>query len=399
MNQQLVVPLAEVTAANGGGKAAPLGSLLRSGFPVPPGVVVTVAAFHATRADQTGEVAEAVRRWLTAALTELGHPPVAVRSSATDEDGELASAAGQYDSVLGVSGPEAVWAAVHACWASAQSDRARSYRQRATPRADPSDPPVAVLVQRLVDAEVSGVLFTPSDPDQPTRIEANWGLGLSTVGGTVLPDTTLVSADRRVHTHLGSKHVRVDRNPQEGLITREVPPELRDRSALSAGQALRLARMGSRVAEHFRSPQDIEWALVGKTLWVLQARAITAPLPAPLAAPLDSGAERTGFTLRGSPASGITATGGARVLASPDEAPRVLPGDIVVCASTDPAWTPLFRIAGGIITEFGGLLSHAAIVAREHRIAATVGVTHATRFIPDGARVSISGSTGIITVQ
>src|SRR5690606_25407075 len=167
----VIVPLAAAEPATCGGKAGTLGALLRAGFPVPDGFVVP----H-TAQDGPG-LTEALAR----ALDRLGDPPVAVRSSAAHEGGHERSAAGAHDSFLAVRGAQAVAAAVRACRASLRSPRLLVRASGA----------MAVLVQRHVDAEVSGVMFTTD----PVRIEASWGLGPSVVGGTVTPDSYLVGGD------------------------------------------------------------------------------------------------------------------------------------------------------------------------------------------------------------
>src|SRR4051794_30903186 len=149
----MLVPLADATTDRCGAKAATLATLLRNGLPVPEGIVIPFGA--------AGEVVDGLSRW----LASVGDPPVAVRSSAANEDTALASAAGQYDSFLGVQGVAAVVDAVHDCWASVWSPRATAYR-------DGSEAPaMAVIIQRHLDADVSGVMFT--DTTGATLIEAS----------------------------------------------------------------------------------------------------------------------------------------------------------------------------------------------------------------------------------
>src|SRR5918997_997763 len=272
-----------------GGKAGPLGRLLDAGFPVPGGFVISAEVYDAAvagldLAGGLGATRESVERAVPpaglaeaveAALAELGDVPVAVRSSATTEDSAVASAAGQHDTYLGVRGVRQVMEAVRRCWASAWSARAVAYRARggdggATPR-------VAVIVQRLVDADAAGVLV--AGVDGPVVVEGSWGLGESVVGGVVTPDSWQGSGDVVVHRTLGGKETRVDR-VGERTVVREVPPAEPDAFCLDDDVVTRLAAVGRDLAARFGAPQDVEWAVVGDRIWLLQSRPVTAALPA-----------------------------------------------------------------------------------------------------------------------
>lgn len=399
----MLVPLEEAARETCGGKAAALGALRRAGLPVPDGVVVP---FDTHRAAVPHDV---LRDALAPALRAAGSPPVAVRSSAAGEDTARASAAGQHESVLAVQGPDDVAHAVRACWASLHSPRAVDYRAGLAADdeegATPGEPAMAVLVQRLVDAEVSGVMFAPDDPRGTTVIEASWGLGPSVVGGTVTPDTYRVvthgilgrRAVRVASRVVADKRTRLDRDGTH-LVTRDVPPGDRRRPTLDDATVLRLARLGWRAADLLGGPQDVEWALADGALWIVQARPITAPLPAPTLVTGDAPRLGTGRLLRGTAGSSGIATGPARIVRGPADFSRVRPGDVLVCPFTDPAWTPLLRIAAGVVTETGGVLSHAAIVARERRIPAVLGVAGATGLVADGSLVTVDGEAGTVTL-
>lgn len=409
----MLVPLAEATAAACGGKAAALGAMLRAGLPVPDGFVVPFAVHRAAtdggatptarhacpeaaRAvlDRRSDLPDPVLQALARALDRLGDPPVAVRSSAAGEDADDASAAGQYETVLGVRGLPAVAAAVGACWASLRSARAVDYRSR-TPGGTGAGPAaMAVIVQRHLDAEVSGVMFTPAGPGEATVIEAAWGLGPSVVGGRVTPDTFRVGADGSVAGTVADKRTRLDRVGIQ-LVAREVPVGHRRRTTLDEATARELATLGERAAALLGGPQDLEWAITEDGgLWLLQSRPITVTLPAPPPAPdTDVGP----VTLTGVPGSHGTVTGPARAVRGPRDFARVRPGDILVCPFTDPAWTPLLAMAAGVVTETGGVLSHAAIVARERGIPAVLGVADAVDAIPDGTTITIDGTAGTVT--
>ncbi|HEY5785466.1 MAG TPA: PEP/pyruvate-binding domain-containing protein [Microlunatus sp.] len=300
-----------------GGKAANLGELVRSGLPVPPGFVVTTAAYrefvdtHHLRdrivalvpasadADPSayelaahaigdlfsaGRVPDDLAAAIVGAYRELGGNAVAVRSSATAEDLEGASFAGQQDTFLNITGPEAVLDAVRRCWASLWTARAMAYRARQD--IDPAEVSLAVVVQELVDAESAGVMFT-ADPSTGRRdavlISAAWGLGEAVVGGLVNTDQlTLVGSELIVtDRQTADKAVQTVRTP-DGTGETAVPADRRRVSVLDDEAARELAGLGRRIADHFGSPQDIEWVRTDDGgLRIVQSRPITA-LPDPI---------------------------------------------------------------------------------------------------------------------
>lgn len=381
-----------------GGKAGMLGALVRAGLPVPDGFVIPSDVYRAAFGNPTTLVADALRDAVAEGLARLGDPPVAVRSSADGEDTPAASAAGQHESVLAVQGADSVVNAVETCWASLRSPRAIAYHAAlGTQERGLAHPAMAVLVQRLVDAEVSGVMFTPADRHGSTAIEASWGLGPTVVGGAVTPDAYRVDGSGVVTESISDKQIRMDREGA-ALITRHVSRVDRGAATLDDETAVRLSRLGRRIASVLGGPQDVEWAIEGGRIWILQARPVTAALPSP---PPEATAVDAGIgspaTLTGTPGSHGTVTGTARIVRGPDDFARVRPGDILVCPYTDPAWTPLLRMAKAVVTETGGVLSHAAIVAREMRIPAVLAVTGVTDLIRDNTAVTIDGSAGTVT--
>lgn len=300
----LVVPLAQCSAAglvDYGGKGANLGELVHAGFPVPDGYVVTTAAYDAVIEGRDlpallgaggsagvraffdsvplpAEVSVAILDCYAA----LGEPAVAVRSSATAEDLPEASFAGQQDTYLNVTGPDALLAAVRRCWASLWGERAVAYRARH----DGGAPKIAVVVQRLVPAEVAGVMFTANPANgrrEQTVITAAWGLGEAVVGGLVEPDEYLVTEGDPTHavtSRIAAKKVRTVPT-DAGTAEEQVPAELTSEATLSDAQALELAGLGARVQQHFGVPQDIEWVLADGSFHLVQSRPITA-LPDPI---------------------------------------------------------------------------------------------------------------------
>ncbi|GAA3619705.1 PEP/pyruvate-binding domain-containing protein [Microlunatus ginsengisoli] len=296
-----------------GGKAANLGELARAGQPVPPGFVVTTESYQAfvdanglaaviaatqptepsdeayRRASETiraqfvaGTVDPKLRRAVLAAYARIDRGPVAVRSSATAEDLADASFAGQQDTYLNVEGDDAVLDAVRRCWASLWTARAMAYRdQRGIEAASVR---LAVVVQRLVDADAAGVMFTANPANgrrNQTLISAAWGLGEAVVSGLVNTDQITVdtAGGRVLASEVADKTVQTVRTPT-GTQERPVPAERRRARVLDDAAALELARVGGTIAAHFGVPQDIEWARSGDEFFVLQSRPITAlPLP------------------------------------------------------------------------------------------------------------------------
>jgi pyruvate,water dikinase len=389
-----VVPLLDADRACGG-KAAALGALLRASLPVPPGWVMTGLRPGA-------EHDPALLAVVTVALERLGGGAVAVRSSAPDEDGPATSWAGVLETVLGVCGPEAVTDAVLACVASTTAPPAQAYRRRL---GRPTTAVAPVLVQSLVAADCSGVLFTrhPVTGADEVLIEAAFGLGPSVVTGAVVPDRVTVRS-RTVEVEVGEKATRLD--AVDGRLVRtDVPPRDRGRPCLTDDQVRRLAGLGAAAVDLLGGPQDLEWALAGDDLWLLQSRPVTGaagtggPRADPLGGAVPAGdapaAAGPGPLARGVPASPGVATGTVRVLDDPGG--RLEPGDVLVCTATSPAWTRLLSVAGAVVTETGTLLSHAAIVAREFGIPAVVSVRSATTLLVDGSTVTVDGWQGTVT--
>jgi pyruvate,water dikinase len=475
-----------------GGKAASLGELTAAGFPVPPGFVVTADSYRSALAaagvesrletlldvdpDDPEAVASAagrareivrevplpveLREELLATyegLADERDPPVAVRSSATAEDLPDASFAGQQETYLNVTG-EALLDRVRDCWASAFTDRAVEYRNRKG--FDHAAVDVAVVVQRMVDADRSGVMFTanPATGDPQVTIEATWGLGEAVVSGIVSPDNYVLDADGTVESvSIATKNVMCVRDPDTGeTVEREVPADKRTARVLSDERLRELTRLGERIESHYGTPQDVEWAIADGALYVLQSRPITTIPQADSSAPTDADATSESVTATtdgsgsaadlqgtGTDADGPTdgreteaegdgdgggedghgrgrtdadartdkpgevlasghaaspgvGAGAVRLVTDLDDLSRVKAGDVVVAESTTPDMVSAMSRASGIVTDEGGITSHAAIVARELGVPAVVGTSNATRALPDGEVVTVDGDRGTV---
>jgi pyruvate, water dikinase len=250
-----------------GGKSASLGELIAAGLPVPDGFAISSAATE----DHLDEV--------VAAYEALGAPAVAVRSSAIGEDSAEATFAGLQDTYLWVRGAEQLRAAVRDCWASLENPEAVSYRERL----GGPPPAMGVTVQVMVDAAISGVLFTcnPVSRDPSTvAINASWGLGLAVVGGEVTPDEYRLSkvTGELLQRTIGPKDVQY----VAGAKRVEVPPERREVACLADEQLAALLELARRVERHFGTHQDVEWAIDGAgELYLLQSRPVTTAAPKP----------------------------------------------------------------------------------------------------------------------
>ncbi len=272
---RLLAELRREDAAEFGGKSASLGELLAAGIPVPRGFAISASAYRELRSVVSGEL----REELASRYGELGEPPVAVRSSALGEDSQEASYAGQAESYLWVRGVDELSEAVIKCWASLETERAIAYRARL----GAGEAAMGVTVQEMVDAEVSGVMFTcnpvTGDPSV-VAIDASWGLGLAVVGGETNPDECLVSkvTGEVVRRTINTKSLEYVVAPDgRGTARVEVPDERRDVPCLDDERLAELVALAKRVERHFGSHQDVEWAIERGTgkLHALQARPVT----------------------------------------------------------------------------------------------------------------------------
>ena len=319
-DDRYVLPFEEVDrtqVAVVGGKGAHLAELARiDGVRVPPGFCVTTHAFRRILTDApsiddplarlarlrpddadtiralSGEVRRSIEAVavpgdvaaaITGALARLGEQtPCAVRSSATAEDSPTASFAGQQDTFLNVVGADEILRHVRRCWASLFTERSVAYRLRNG--IDPRGALMAVIVQRMVAADASGVLFT-ADPVTSNRkvvaVEAVLGLGEALVSGLADADSYTVRNGEIVTRTVATKEVAIGASPAGGTREQAVEPSRRKEPALTDEQVVRLARLGRRIEAHFGRPQDVEWCLVGDVVHIVQSRPITTLFPIP----------------------------------------------------------------------------------------------------------------------
>ncbi|XVH30605.1 phosphoenolpyruvate synthase [Haloferacaceae archaeon DSL9] len=439
-----------------GGKAASLGELIGAGLPVPPGFVVTAKTYRTfieeagidaelfeavdVDSEDSGALAEAeqtahdlimgadlpdeVRTEILETYRSLGSDDeqafVAVRSSATAEDLPDASFAGQQETFLNVTEADLL-RLVKECWASLFSQRAIYYRNQQGFPHDEVD--IAVVVQRMVDADKSGVMFTshPSTGEPRIIIEAAWGLGEAVVSGEVSPDNYVVdrTSGEVAETTIAEKKRLMRKDPETGkTVTEDVPADRRNAQVLDGDEIATLVGLGERVEAHYETPQDVEWAIVGDEVFMLQSRPITTisgsgtiddasvddrdESDATVMAanggstPAQATATSDEVILRGLGASPGIVSGAVRIVTKLDHLDQVSDGDILVTEMTMPDMVPAMKRAVGIITDEGGMTSHAAIVSRELGVPAVVGTGSGTRELQDGQIVTLDGDKGTV---
>lgn len=255
--------------AHFGGKASKLAQSLKAGLPVPPGIALGTAHVEAV-ANAHQEAMHHLREDFKA----LGGP-CAVRSSAIGEDSEGASFAGQHLTLLNVRDADEVARAVLKVRASAHTESAKAYRRR---QGLDETPRVAVVVQRMIEPQCAGVMFTrhPISGENQRVIEAAWGLGEAVVAGLVVPDNYTLSADgRMLKRQIGTKDLALRSNPAGGTIEEPVADDLIEAPCLHDNHLAQLHELASRCEQHFGRGLDIEWAIAHDKLYLLQCRAMT----------------------------------------------------------------------------------------------------------------------------
>jgi pyruvate,water dikinase len=431
--QKAVVWFNEVTKQDiplVGGKGANLGEMTNAGIPVPQGFIVTAAAYfdfieksgieskikslldpvdvHNSRQLQEAaikvqkviedaEMPPDTAREIEQAYIKMGKGLVAVRSSATAEDLPEASFAGQQATFLNIQSEKDVVKAVQECWASLFGARAIFYRQEQG--FEHFKVGIAVPVQRMVQSESSGVMFTveptTSNKDLIT-IEAVLGLGEMIVSGDVTPDHYTVSKD-------GMKILEKEIKKQEWKLVKkagahgkadnikiDLTPDEQAKQKITDDVIIQLARIGKTLEEHYDFPQDVEWATEKGELFIVQTRPITTLTTGPRAThDIDAP-----VLVSGAPASPGVASGPVKIVPDPSQIDKVLEGDVLVAEMTTPDFVPAMKRAAAIVTDRGGRTAHAAIVSRELGIPCVVGCENATTTLKDGQVITVDGGNG-----
>ncbi len=419
-----------------GGKGANLGEMTKAHIPVPPGFIVTAHSYFyfleksglapkiremlsdldPNDSGKLQKVASEIKQMVSGAAMppeiaqeiakaygRLGSGPVAVRSSATAEDLPEASFAGQQSTFLNVMGEKDVIEAVQDCWASLYESRAIFYRVHQG--FDHFSVGIAVPVQRMVQSESSGVMFTldPITSDQSKLVvESVYGLGETIVSGEITPDLYIVDKERMeiIDKKIARQEWQLVRNtqgehdPAKPNMKMPVADALQAKQKVSDKDIIALAKIGKRIEEHYSFPQDIEWAKEGEDIFIVQTRPVTT---------MKAGAEQNGALtteaepiLTGSPSSPGMAAGPVKIIRSASEIDKVKEGDVLVAEMTTPDFVPAMKRAAAIVTERGGRTCHAAIVSRELGIPCVVGAEKATTTLKQEQVVTVDGSGGKI---
>jgi len=419
-----------------GGKGANLGELTQAGIPVPPGFVVTAQAYkyfmdEAGINDQVMSILDAIdindTKALQAAAEEIktiiiespipedlvlfireyynelcqrvgeDDTDVAIRSSATAEDLPEASFAGQQDTFLHVSGDDEVIEYIRKCWASLFEARAIFYREEND--FEHSKVYIAVVVQKMANADKAGVMFTvnPSTGEEIALIEGSWGLGESVVSGDVTPDNYQVDKkdNEIINVTISDKKVMYTNDEAGTSVKVDVPEDKRKERVLSDDELIELTEMGKRVQAHYGEPMDTEWAFEKDMLFLLQARPITTLGNADEDAG-EASSELGDVLVRGLGASPGMASGTVKIILDIDELDKIKDGDIMVTTMTTPDMVPAMRRASGIVTDEGGVTCHASIISRELGIPCVVGTGDATTVLEENSGVTLDGKKGLV---
>ena len=432
------------SVAVAGGKGANLGEMYNLKIPVPPGFVITAQAYdyflekaglkkkmvellreiHYENTEELDRVTEEVRNLIVNAeipeeikeeiadayddlgdsntmkktADELlgkfsGNIFVAVRSSATAEDLEDASFAGQQETFLNVKGKENLFDSVKKCFASLFTARATYYRNKKGFRHEETK--LAVVVQKMVDSDKSGVIFStdPSYEKDDVIIEAVYGLGEGIVSGEITPDSYIVSREMKIlKTKIADKKIAITRGDEGGKKKVKLSEEKSKSRVLMNNEIIKLTEYALELEEHYGKPQDIEFAIEGERVYIVQTRAITT-----LGKRLEEGKEIKGEVfLSGLAASPGIASGKVKIVISLEDLQRINKGDVLVTKMTNPDMVVTMQKSAAIVTDEGGLTAHAAIVSREMGIPCVVGTQTATEKLKEGEIITVNGFTGKI---
>jgi phosphoenolpyruvate synthase len=421
-----------------GGKGANLGELLSQGIRVPPGFVLTSKAYRyfldynnlrekiisilkeekdsataSSRIKQlilSAEIPPDLEEITLNAYEELVKQVgkeilVAVRSSATAEDIESASFAGQQDTYLNVERSQ-LFEKIKLVWASLFNERAIEYRK--SKGIDPSKMEMAVVIQKMVNSRSSGVMFTlnPANGDRNfIVIESSWGLGEAVVGGMVTPDEVVISKHdlKIVDRRISKKNLKIIYDPHlKANRELEIQGKESESPSITDEEAIELAKLAVKIEKHYEVPMDIEWAIDGDltfpdNVFIVQARPETFWVSKQSRQePVTATTGERKVIVKGLAASPGIAMGKARVLLDIKDAKEFKKGEILVTRMTDPDWVPVMKVASAIITDEGGITSHAAIVSRELGIPAIVGTKDATKLLRTGQEITVDATRGVV---
>lgn len=435
-----------------GGKGASLCEMWNAGFPIPPGFIVTTDAYRKfitqtsidkqiysilkdLDVDDNAKLQEAAKKVqkiieetqmplsIKQSITEMyeemtvgnglsglnqqakamiktgrDYPFVAVRSSANAEDRPDFSFAGQQASFLNIRGTTQLLIAIQSCWASLFTARAIYYRIKNN--FEHSKTYIAVVVQKMVNSDKSGVMFSVNpisqDPNE-IMIETAWGLGEAIVSGSVNPDQYIVDKkEEKIKSVLVKKQTWayvLDQNYNK-TVKKDVPKDLLETQKLTEAEILTLAKLAKKAEEHYKAPQDLEYAIEKNRIMIVQSRPITTLKKHASEEKLQLSNAK--ILTKGMSASPGVASGKVKIIANADELTKIEKGDVLVARMTDPDYVAAMQRAAAIVTEQGGSVCHAAIVSREMGIPCIVGTENATQVLKEGSFITVDATNGIV---
>jgi len=430
--------------AKAGGKGANLGEMYNLGLPIPPGFIITAQTYKEfierteikdkinkilegldiENTKQLQEKANEIQKLIasteipnnikeeiidayesmeiiaseasdtTSLIEAVKEPPfVAVRSSATAEDLPEASFAGQQATFLNVKGEENLIKSVSMCWASLFTARAIYYREKNN--FEHNKVLISDVIQKMVNSEKAGVMFSvnpATNNKDEIVIEAAYGLGETVVSGSVNPDMYIINKKT-----LEIKNIEVKeqdyglfRDLKTGKNFKKELGEEKSSQKLNENEIIKLAKLAKNIEKHYQKPQDMEWAVEGDNIYIVQSRAVTT-----LKEKKEEDLEVKGNILvKGMVASPGIGVGPVKLIKDATELDKIQKGDVLVTVMTNPDMVPAMKKAAAIITNEGGITCHAAIVSREMGIPCIVGTENATSVLKEGSVVTVYATKG-----
>lgn len=319
---------------------------------------------------------------------------VAVRSSATTEDLAEASFAGQQESFLNIKGNQQLLNYIKKCFASLFTSRATYYRNKQGFKDVGAS--LAVVVQKMVDSTKSGVIFSkdPNYKNDNIIMESVWGLGEGIVSGAITPDKYVVSRENMeiIDIKVSDKKIAITRDSSGGKTTVKLREEKSKQQVLTGNEVIKLSNIALQLEEHYKKPQDIEFAIEGDEIYIVQTRPITTI--GKRIEKKESEKISGEVILEGLAASPGIASGTVRIVMDLDDLSKIKQGDVLVTKMTNPDMVVSMQKSAAIVTDDGGLTAHAAIVSREMGIPAVVGTDEATTKLKEGEIITVDGFSG-----
>jgi len=428
-----------------GGKGANLGEMSNAGLPIPPGFVVTAQSYKffieqteikdkileilkgldVEDTDKLQATAKQIQQLIISTqmpeeikaavidayetlsikqgkAAELLKPEdlvfIAARSSATAEDLPEASFAGQQATYLNVRGREQIIEAMQKCWASLFTARAIFYRVKNN---FPHEKVfIAVVIQKMVNSDKAGVMFSINPAtNNPNEIivEAAFGLGEAVVSGAVNPDLYIIdkATNNVTKAEVKEQKIKIIRDPETGENKeKKLSPKEEKERVLNDKELYELARLSKKIEKHYKKPQDIEWAIEGEKVYIVQSRAVTTFKPSKPKKVIPVSKEEKGVLVKGETASQGSASGTVKIVLKMEDLDKVQKGNILVTTMTTPDMVPAMQRAAAIVTDEGGLTCHAAIVSREMGIPCIVGTGNATEILKEGSTITVNATHG-----